>query len=160
MGNPAKPAALKILEGNRGRREIKEGPKFKPVTPECPKWLSREARKEWQRLAPELERLGMLTEADKGDFAAYCQAYARWMQAEQAVDRYGLTFETRHIEMAEDGNTFERISIRPRPEVLQAHRERMSMMRLGALFGFSPSDRGRMALNQTSDDEEKARMVD
>jgi len=159
-GRPPKPAALKILEGNRGRREIKEGPKFRPIAPECPAWLSEQAQIEWGRLAPSLEALGLLTDADMAGFAGYCQSYSRWVEAETVIEIHGLSYETRKMEMAEDGNTFERVSYHPRPEVGIAQKEKLAMMRFGALFGLSPSDRGRMNTPKQDTDERREWMID
>lgn len=50
--------------------------------PRCPEHLSPVARKEWRRLATPLFEAGVLTLADRAALAAYCQAYARWAEAE------------------------------------------------------------------------------
>lgn len=82
-GRRPKPTALKKLEGNPGKRPLNE---LEPVPPvaslRCPNYLLPEARKEWRRLAPILMNLGLLTAADAVPFAGYCQAYARWREAE------------------------------------------------------------------------------
>ena len=38
--------------------------------------------------------VGVLTEIDMATFAAYCQSYARWKEAQQHIDEEGSTFET------------------------------------------------------------------
>jgi P27 family predicted phage terminase small subunit len=43
------------------------------------------ARKEWRRLATPLHEAGILTLADRGALAAYCQAWARWVEAEEKL---------------------------------------------------------------------------
>lgn len=84
-GRKPKPTALKVLEGDRGkgRRPLNE---HEPIPPrggvKCPSWLLPEAKKEWKRLAASLEAMGVLTMADLTAFAGYCQAYARWREAE------------------------------------------------------------------------------
>ena len=64
-GRKPKPTALKILEGNPGKRPINGS---EPVPPKgglkCPTWLLPEAKKEWKRLASSLEVMGVLTMAD------------------------------------------------------------------------------------------------
>jgi P27 family predicted phage terminase small subunit len=46
-------------------------------------------------LAPELQKLNLLTVLDVGPFSAYCCAYAHWQQAEEALQRSGeLTIKT------------------------------------------------------------------
>ena len=53
--------------------------------PRCPAHLSDVARKEWRRLATPLHEAGILTLADRAALAAYCQAYARWVEAEERL---------------------------------------------------------------------------
>lgn len=53
--------------------------------PRCPAHLSSVARKEWRRLATPLHEAGILTLADRAAMAAYCQAYARWVEAEEKL---------------------------------------------------------------------------
>ena len=75
-GRKPKPTALKLLEGNPGKRPINEHEPIPPKgTVKCPTWLEPEAKKERKRLAPSLEAMGVLTQADLTAFAGYCQAY-------------------------------------------------------------------------------------
>lgn len=94
-GRKPKPTALKVLEGNPGRRKLNER---EPVPPKgdikCPTWLMPEAKKEWKRLAPSLEAMGVLTMADLTAFAGYCQAFARWKEAEEFITQHGSIFKT------------------------------------------------------------------
>lgn len=96
-GRKPKPTALKKLEGDRGkgRRPLNER---EPIPPKggvkCPAWLLPEAKKEWKRLAPALEAMGVLTMADTAAFASYCQAYARWREAEDVISQHGPVFRT------------------------------------------------------------------
>ncbi|WP_425102428.1 phage terminase small subunit P27 family [Tropicibacter sp. S64] len=53
--------------------------------PRCPDHLSPVAKKEWRRLATPLHRAGLLTIADRAALAAYCQAWGRWVDAEQRL---------------------------------------------------------------------------
>lgn len=50
--------------------------------PRCPDHLDAVARKEWRRLARPLFDAGILTVADRAAFAAYCQSYSKWVEAE------------------------------------------------------------------------------
>ena len=94
-GRKPKPTALKILEGNPGKRPLNEN---EPIPPKgnikCPSWLEPEAKKEWKRLAPSLEAMGVLTQVDLTAFAGYCQAYARWREAEEFLTQHGSIFKT------------------------------------------------------------------
>jgi P27 family predicted phage terminase small subunit len=53
--------------------------------PRCPSHLNDVARKEWRRLATPLHEAGILTLADRAALAGYCQAYARWVEAEDKL---------------------------------------------------------------------------
>ena len=50
-----------------------------------PKHLTPEARTEWERIAPMLVRLKLLTKLDRAALSAYCQAWARHVEAEEQV---------------------------------------------------------------------------
>ena len=94
-GRKPKPTALKVLEGNPGKRPLND---HEPIPPKeelkCPSWLLPEAQKEWKRLASSLEAMGVLTMADLTAFAGYCQAYARWKEAEEFITQHGSIFKT------------------------------------------------------------------
>ena len=59
-GRKPKPTSLKVLEGNPGKRALNDTePKPEKKAPKCPTWLNKEAKKEWKRIATELEALGI-----------------------------------------------------------------------------------------------------
>lgn len=94
-GRKPKPTALKILEGNPGKRPLNQKePKPKRKAPRCPSWLEEEAKREWRRMSKTLEIIGVLTQVDKAAFAGYCQAYARWKEAEEFLSKHGTIFKT------------------------------------------------------------------
>ena len=94
-GRKPKPTALKALEGNPGKHPLNTSePKPTKKAPACPKWLEPEAKKEWRRLAKQMEQIGILTQVDMAAFAGYCQAYARWREAEEFLTQHGSIFKT------------------------------------------------------------------
>ena len=94
-GRKPTPTAIKMLEGNPGKRPLNtKEPKPAKKAPSCPKWLEPEAKKEWRRLAKQMEQIGILTEVDMAAFAGYCQAYARWKEAEEFITQHGSIFRT------------------------------------------------------------------
>lgn len=96
-GRKPKPTALKVLEGDRGkgRRPLNDREPIPPKTIlKCPDWLLPEAKKEWKRLSSALEAMGVLTMADLSAFSGYCQAYARWKEAEEFITQHGSIFKT------------------------------------------------------------------
>jgi P27 family predicted phage terminase small subunit len=85
-GRPPKPTALKKLQGNPGKRRLNTAePKLAPAIPSCPRHLSKEARREWHRVSRELFEAGLLARVDRAALAAYCQAWARWVEAEKKL---------------------------------------------------------------------------
>jgi len=131
-GPRPKPRGLKLIEGNPGRRRLPNGAKPRPIAPEPPEWLSDAAREEWDRLAPEIEELGLLTGADRAAFAGYCSAYASWVAAEGFLAAHGATVT------AQSGY------LMPHPMVAVARHERAAMHRLGQEFGLTPFSRSRI----------------
>ena len=104
-GRKPKPTAMKELEGNPGKHPLNTSePKPNKKAPACPKWLEPEAKKEWRRLAKQMEAIGILTEVDMAAFAGYCQAYARWKEAEefipfvQSIHKVNNKQQDKHIE--------------------------------------------------------------
>lgn len=143
-GRKPKPTHLKLIEGNRGKRPIKPGEpqpdRRKPVEP--PACLSERARQEWDRRAPELIRMGVLTSIDAIAFGAYCQSVARGETAEKAL-----------AEMAADdpqgrGALMVRTALgNPiiNPYLSVANRAWADAVRYAAEFGMTPAARVRLA---------------
>jgi P27 family predicted phage terminase small subunit len=89
-----KPTHLKLLQGNAGKRPVKRDLTPKPDIPSCPEFLSMAAKQEWDRLANDLHAAGALSQLDRAALAAYCQTWARWMEAEQKLAEEGVVFAT------------------------------------------------------------------
>jgi P27 family predicted phage terminase small subunit len=87
-GRTPKPTALKVLEGNPGKRALQPD-EFRPATqiPECPAHLIGEAKTEWDRITSELARYGMISEVDRGAMAMVCTLWARYVEAEEMIER-------------------------------------------------------------------------
>ena len=141
-GRKPKPTALKLLEGNPGKRPINE---HEPVPPKgtvkCPTWLEPEAKKEWKRLAPSLEAMGVLTQADLTAFAGYCQAYARWKEAEEFISQHGSIFQT-------PSGYVQQV-----PQVSIAQQNLKIMQRFCSEFGLTPATRARIIANGGGKDD-------
>jgi len=87
-GPQPKPAALKLLEGNAGKRalDLSAGVNPRVEIPDAPRHLGKEARKEWKRITPILEELGLITGLDRTALAMYCQAAGRLHELEMAFN--------------------------------------------------------------------------
>lgn len=87
-GPVPKPTELKVLQGNRGKRPLpKNEAKPAPLMPSCPTWLDKQARKEWEDVAPRLFRARLLTEVDGDALALYCLSKSRMLQAEAMIQK-------------------------------------------------------------------------
>lgn len=100
MGRTAQPAALKLLKGrgdgkDSAGRPVNVGPAFVRLPPEAPAWLTREAAAEWARVVPGLARLGLLKPEDRAALAAYCEAWAQFVEATGLIQAEGLTIEAK-----------------------------------------------------------------
>jgi P27 family predicted phage terminase small subunit len=94
-GPPPQPTALKLLRGNPGKRALnKREPKPSIELPHCPDYLDEGARREWDRLAPILVRMKVLTEADYIALASLCQAYSTMAKAQTQLNKTGILFKT------------------------------------------------------------------
>ena len=89
------PTQLKVLRGNTGRRPLNQGePKPRPVLPSPPGHLSDEAKREWKRVGELLDGLGLVSEMDRAALAGYCQAWGRWVEAENGLKTYGVVIKS------------------------------------------------------------------
>lgn len=86
-GPAAKPTELKLLEGNRGHRPLHLDSLFRPEVgaPDAPRWLTREAKKAWRRLVPELLRYNLLSKVDRDALAMLCQTMGRLELIERSL---------------------------------------------------------------------------
>jgi P27 family predicted phage terminase small subunit len=142
-GPTPKPAWKKRLEGNPGKRPIKESVKAPPGRPTCPTWLDEGARATWARLAPELEKRDLLTPLDRDSFALYCQSYSAWAEAEQVLA------ERVRFYVGPGGK------LRERPEVTVAERAMKNTVAIGREFGLTPVSRARLNLLPPDDEDDE-----
>ena len=89
-GRKPKPTALKVLEGNPGKRPLPtDEPRPDGGLPRCPPHLKGEARREWRRMGRRLAECGILTSIDASILCLYCVAWGRHVEAEGHVQELG-----------------------------------------------------------------------
>ena len=75
------PTAILKARGSWLAKTRPDEPKPERSLPTCPSWLPKEAKTEWNRIVPELDKLGLLTAIDRAALAAYCQAWSDFREA-------------------------------------------------------------------------------
>jgi P27 family predicted phage terminase small subunit len=94
-GRKPKPTALKELAGNPGKRPLNTAEPIPPSgVPVCPEGLSADAQAEWNRIAPDLIQMGVLSRIDTAALAAYCECWSRWREAERNLSKFGSVIKT------------------------------------------------------------------
>lgn len=128
--------------GNRSKKAISEFTNSvlpDVAIPGCPGHLLPDATEEWNRITPELVKLRVISHLDRAALAVYCQAYARWVQAETKLAELG---DTGLVDETPSGyrqiSTWLQISNRA---VEQMHKFLTE-------FGMSPSSRSRVTPGQ------------
>lgn len=106
--------------------------------PAMPQFLTGDARREWIRILPILEKMGVLAEVDRTMLALYCKCYAEWREADDLVK--SLLIKTT------GGNIIQH----PALSIRTAAWERLR--KICAEFGLSPSSRTGLAVTPKSRD--------
>jgi P27 family predicted phage terminase small subunit len=132
-GPPKKPTALKLLQGNPGRKPLpKNEPLIAVSTPDPPSTLSTQARQHWWQLVGLLAESGIMTALDSDALAAYCEVYERWLDANQKLIQFGSVIK------APDGTP------KHSPYLRVANDSFRQMRVLLSEFGLSPASRARI----------------
>ena len=146
-----KPPALRVLEGNAGKRALDLSAGVNPTIriPDAPRHLGVEARKEWKRITPLLEELGLISGLDRAALALYCQAAGRLAELETA-------FNGQVARLVDEGSDYAdavyKASYAVTPsgyaqqsvivQLIGKHREQLNRYLMH--FGLSPAARGRV----------------
>lgn len=146
-----KPAALKLLEGNPGKRalNLSDGLNPRVEVPSIPKHLGVEARKEWKRITPLLEELGLISGLDRAALGLYCQAFGRLSELETAFNGQvdlmvaggkgyaDAVYEASHA-VTPSGYAQQSVIV----QLIKSHREQVNRYLMH--FGLSPAARARV----------------
>jgi P27 family predicted phage terminase small subunit len=128
------PSAMKELAGNPGHRPLNaHEPRPESAIPACPAHLQGEAKKEWRRLTKELAAVNVVSRMDRAALAALCQAWARWVAAEEELKKTGP------IVKSPSGFPIQN------PYLAVANKSMEPIVKLSAEFGLTPSSRTRIS---------------
>lgn len=148
-GPKPEPAAVKLQKGNPGNRPVGEDSIIAPqsalaaISP--PDWLEPRTVKGkrktgggleiWNRLAPRLVTLKLLTPADVETFARYCRNFARWLNMNELIDKGGEVYESES-----QWGKLRRVN----PAYLVADRLERQLLAAENNFGLNPAERQRI----------------
>lgn len=146
-GPVAKPPELKVLEGNRGGRPIDLTSMFRPevAAPPMPRDLSREGKKAWKRLVPELVHYNLVSKVDADALEELCETIGllkvlrRSINAKQEL----LLSEDKDSALAVETRTPNGMRIQS-PTYQAMNREREKLRTWLAEFGLTPAQRARV----------------
>lgn len=148
-GRNPKPTALKVIEGNKGKRKIganEPDPAYlNDLTP--PAWLSSAAAEVWNEIAPNLRKACVLTELDVQALAMGCVAVAQYRAA---VRRVGEDLvKSKQVEN-DEGRACE-VGEHVNPWMIVQSMTFKQAMAIFAQFGMSPAARTRIVVNPQGD---------
>lgn len=109
-GPKPNPGNLHILRGNPSKKPIASLlDEFKPEVeiPSTPSWIWPEAKKEWKRIAAELERYGLVSKLDRAALVLYCQAWAKMVWGETMLSRAMKRAEEERAKAEADGREYD-----------------------------------------------------
>ena len=89
-GRKPLPAAVRRLQGNRSKTPIVEGVVVPPGQPLPPWPLSKDARREWDRLCHTLGPAGVLTTIDADALATWAEAIVTYHAANRELIKHGV----------------------------------------------------------------------
>ena len=145
MSNRPKPTRLRVLEGKPGRRPFNRSepqPKAPSGVPAPPSFLGREGKAEWRRVVKQLVDLGLYTELDRSAFAAYCQSWDTWRQANKSLATNGMIVRTPNGQ-------------RRSPYLAIADRALAHIRAFLIEFGMTPAARSRVSVEPPPDDMDR-----
>ena len=131
---PRKPEAIKRAQGTH--RPDRSNPTQPPTTgevPAPPSYVKGPALKEWNRVVPALQRLGVVGELDWAACIEYCQTFAEVGRLERAISREGHAIKTQ-------GGTRKQ-----NPKVGALDKARSQLHRWTVALGLTPSARSRVS---------------
>ena len=127
-GQGRKPKASTIIERQRDTLPAPEARRL----PSAPAHLSAMAKTEWRRTGHLLMEAGLFADLDQRALAAYCTTYARWVEAEEQVQKFGTVIKVPSGFLVQS------------PYVAISNKALEQMVRMLQEFGMTPASRTRL----------------
>lgn len=143
-GRKPKPTPLKKLSGNPGKRPLNQNepqpPRAESIKPPHGR-LSKHARRLWLDLAPALEDIGLLTQADLAALELLVNHYGFAIEAAADLRKRGLVIEEPQHDR--EGNV-RGYTIKKNPAAQIFRENSVAFRMLATEFGLTPSSRARL----------------
>ena len=147
---PSKPTRLKILEGNRGKRNLENEPEAPTLLSEPPEYLDDIAKEKWGYYLKKFEQTGLITEMDYDAFAFLCHIISTIIQVTGFINKENKSRSQEILRPDPDGGV--------RKELKESHYSSMLRQYYGHFrmyakeFGLTPV--GRVGLKVNTGGEE------
>jgi len=159
---PSKPTQLRVLESSRDEHGIKpedtleREPTPEVIEPECPFFIDDDAKAVWDKLAPKLVKLNLLTEVDGAVFGMLCQQIARIGHIHELIAAKSKSLVQRRY--YHDG---EKRRVDEKPSVyVTMEKQYYPIFRMFAKeFGLTPVGRVGLTVGKTNKDDDGADLL-
>lgn len=139
-----------MLEGGRSRaHDLSAGVNPRIEVPDAPKHLGKSGAKEWKRITPILEELGLISGLDRAALSLYCQAYGRLDELETAFNAHlkqrtdaGMPYADAVFDISHSVTPSGYAQQSVLTQLIKSNREQVNRYLMH--FGLSPSARGRV----------------
>ncbi|HEU0139606.1 MAG TPA: P27 family phage terminase small subunit [Bryobacteraceae bacterium] len=147
MAGRPKAAKAKNLEGNPGKRPVREPVRGELGIDRMPSHLAGQAAVHWRFFVDHLQKRGDLEKIDGPALADCCICFARMLGAEKAIEELGILVEGAR-------------GLVKNPALQIAREYRTKAQRYIELFGFAPGPRNRMTMPDLNEDADPQGLLD
>lgn len=157
-GKPPKPVKLRVLEGGRTSRIVREMrktaadvlPQASDKYPSRPKVMSKKGSQQWDFVCGLIDEMGLLSRTDTIAIQLLCEAYADYLNAIEAINKNGgETYQTQT-------SRGKGVIVRNIPAVRQRNDADYRIRSWLNEFGMTPSARSRVRGNGKNSEEDPA----
>jgi len=146
-GRKPKPTALKIAEGNPGKRALNQNePQYDNALVAPPAFLTDDQRVIWRNVLAQAAR-GLLKTVDEAVVAQYCVSYDILQKCNASMHERGGPVTSK----ATTTDGIETVEVLVAPEVQVIQKQHVVLIRAASEMGFTPSSRGRLHLEDPKD---------
>ena len=145
------PAAIKIHEGNPGKRPIPEEPKPAQGLPLPPDTLDDCAKEIWNDVLRTMGGTGAITLAEATILELFSATYSNYKKAESMVEVSGFALKV----VGKDG----KVTWKPNPFCSEMHRFRDAATKLLIELGMTPVARARIGLEKQRTDDFTSKFI-